>query len=82
MKKLARGVGKKNKTCFCSLRFVATFTVNSELSSNEESWQSTLERRFAIYAARDDEELVHVSDNAFKELKYFENADFLKQETR
>ncbi|XP_066470301.1 DNA repair protein complementing XP-C cells isoform X2 [Tiliqua scincoides] len=40
--------------------FVATFTVNSELSDNEESWQSTLERRFAIYAARDDEELVHI----------------------
>ncbi|XP_060095641.1 DNA repair protein complementing XP-C cells isoform X2 [Heteronotia binoei] len=40
--------------------FVATFTVNSELSANEESWQSTLERRFAIYAARDDEELVHI----------------------
>ncbi|KAJ6668285.1 hypothetical protein lerEdw1_015662 [Lerista edwardsae] len=39
--------------------FVATFTVNSELSDNEESWQSTLERRFAVYAARDDEELVH-----------------------
>ncbi|KAL8212610.1 UNVERIFIED_CONTAM: hypothetical protein K2H54_053132, partial [Gekko kuhli] len=40
--------------------FVATFTVNSELSDNEESWQSTLERRFAVYAARDDEELVHI----------------------
>lgn len=40
--------------------FVATFTVNSELSDNEESWQSTLERRFAIYAAQDDEELVHI----------------------
>nr|XP_056710050.1 DNA repair protein complementing XP-C cells [Euleptes europaea] len=40
--------------------FVATFTVNSELSDIEESWQSTLERRFAVYAARDDEELVHI----------------------
>ncbi|XP_054832904.1 DNA repair protein complementing XP-C cells isoform X2 [Eublepharis macularius] len=40
--------------------FVATFTVNSELSINEESWQSTLERRFSVYAARDDEELVHI----------------------
>ncbi|XP_077181469.1 DNA repair protein complementing XP-C cells [Paroedura picta] len=40
--------------------FVATFTVNSELSTDEESWQSTLERRFAVYAARDDEELVHI----------------------
>lgn len=27
-----------------------------------ESLQSTLEKRFAIYAARDEEELVHVSD--------------------
>uniref|UniRef100_A0ACB8EHB5 Uncharacterized protein n=1 Tax=Sphaerodactylus townsendi TaxID=933632 RepID=A0ACB8EHB5_9SAUR len=40
--------------------FVATFTVNSELSDIEENWQSTLERRFAVYAARDDEELVHI----------------------
>ncbi|XP_060622200.2 DNA repair protein complementing XP-C cells [Anolis sagrei] len=40
--------------------FVATFTVNSELSDNEEGWQATLERRFAIYAARDEEELVHI----------------------
>nr|XP_028575074.1 DNA repair protein complementing XP-C cells isoform X2 [Podarcis muralis] len=40
--------------------FVATFTVNGELSDNEESWQSTLERRFAVYAARDEEELVHI----------------------
>ncbi|XP_062977461.1 DNA repair protein complementing XP-C cells [Elgaria multicarinata webbii] len=40
--------------------FVATFTVNSELSDNEESWQATLERRFAVYAARDEEELVHI----------------------
>ncbi|XP_050814324.1 DNA repair protein complementing XP-C cells isoform X2 [Gopherus flavomarginatus] len=41
--------------------FVATFTINTELSVDDrESLQSTLERRFAIYAARDDEELVHV----------------------
>ncbi|XP_053151985.1 DNA repair protein complementing XP-C cells isoform X3 [Hemicordylus capensis] len=40
--------------------FVATFTVNSELSDNEETWQSTLGRRFALYAARNDEELVHI----------------------
>ncbi|KAM6256596.1 DNA repair protein complementing XP-C cells isoform 1-T1 [Porphyrio hochstetteri] len=40
--------------------FVGTFTVNDELSTEKgESLQSTLERRFAIYAARDDEELVH-----------------------
>ncbi|XP_074862270.1 DNA repair protein complementing XP-C cells isoform X2 [Carettochelys insculpta] len=41
--------------------FIATFTINSELSVDDrESLQSTLERRFAIYAARDDEELVHI----------------------
>ncbi|KAM7169782.1 DNA repair protein complementing XP-C cells isoform 1-T1 [Macrochelys suwanniensis] len=41
--------------------FVATFTINAELSVDDrESLQSTLERRFAIYAARDDEELVHI----------------------
>ncbi|KAM9374816.1 DNA repair protein complementing XP-C cells [Phaethornis superciliosus] len=41
--------------------FVGTFTVNDELSTEEgEPLQSTLERRFAIYAARDDEELVHI----------------------
>ncbi|EMP35597.1 DNA repair protein complementing XP-C cells [Chelonia mydas] len=39
--------------------FVATFTINTELSVDREGLQSTLERRFAIYAARDDEELVH-----------------------
>ncbi|XP_073207410.1 DNA repair protein complementing XP-C cells isoform X2 [Lepidochelys kempii] len=39
--------------------FVATFTINAELSVDRESLQSTLERRFAIYAARDDEELIH-----------------------
>lgn len=44
-------------------RFIGTFTVNDELSIEKgEPLQSTLERRFAIYAARDDEELVHVSD--------------------
>uniref|UniRef100_A0A8C4XPW1 p125 n=1 Tax=Falco tinnunculus TaxID=100819 RepID=A0A8C4XPW1_FALTI len=41
--------------------FVGTFTVNDELSTGKgEPLQSTLERRFAIYAARDDEELVHI----------------------
>lgn len=44
-------------------RFVGTFTVNDELSTEKgEPLQSTLERRFAIYAAQDDEELVHVRD--------------------
>ncbi|XP_030314372.1 DNA repair protein complementing XP-C cells [Calypte anna] len=41
--------------------FVGTFTINDELSTEKgEPLQSTLERRFAIYAARDDEELVHI----------------------
>ncbi|KFQ52474.1 DNA repair protein complementing XP-C cells, partial [Nestor notabilis] len=41
--------------------FVGTFTINDELSTEKgESLQSTLERRFAIYAARDEEELVHI----------------------
>ncbi|KFU90878.1 DNA repair protein complementing XP-C cells, partial [Chaetura pelagica] len=41
--------------------FVGTFTVNDELSTEKgEPLQSTLERRFAIYGARDYEELVHV----------------------
>ncbi|PKU39541.1 hypothetical protein llap_10153 [Limosa lapponica baueri] len=41
--------------------FVGTFTVNEEISTEKgEPLQSTLERRFAIYAARDDEELVHI----------------------
>lgn len=36
--------------------------MNAELSTNEQDGlQTTLERRFAIYSARDDEELVHVS---------------------
>ncbi|XP_008103517.1 DNA repair protein complementing XP-C cells isoform X2 [Anolis carolinensis] len=46
--------------------FVATFTVNSDLSDNEEGWQATLERRFAIYAARDEEELVHRNSSSKK----------------
>ncbi|TRZ21899.1 hypothetical protein HGM15179_005188 [Zosterops borbonicus] len=41
--------------------FVGTFTVNEELSTEKgEPLQSTLERRFAIYTAQDDEELVHI----------------------
>lgn len=41
--------------------FIGTFTVNAELSTNEQDGlQTTLERRFAIYSARDDEELVHI----------------------
>ncbi|KAM6343926.1 DNA repair protein complementing XP-C cells isoform 2-T2 [Alca torda] len=41
--------------------FVGTFTINDELSTEKgEPLQSTLERRFAIYAACDDEELVHI----------------------
>ncbi|XP_027719480.1 DNA repair protein complementing XP-C cells isoform X2 [Vombatus ursinus] len=41
--------------------FIATFTVNAELSTDErDSLRSTLERRFAIYSAQDNEELVHI----------------------
>ncbi|XP_029772283.1 DNA repair protein complementing XP-C cells isoform X3 [Suricata suricatta] len=41
--------------------FIGTFTVNADLSTNEQDGlQTTLERRFAIYSARDDEELVHI----------------------
>lgn len=41
--------------------FIGTFTVNSDLSiSEQDGLQTTLERRFAIYSARDDEELVHI----------------------
>ncbi|XP_043831988.1 DNA repair protein complementing XP-C cells [Dromiciops gliroides] len=41
--------------------FIATFTVNAELSTDEQdSLCSTLGRRFAVYSARDDEELVHI----------------------
>lgn len=36
--------------------------MNAELSTNDQDGlQTTLERRFAIYSARDNEELVHVS---------------------
>lgn len=41
--------------------FIGTFTVNAELSTNEQDGlQTTLERRFAIYSVQDDEELVHI----------------------
>ncbi|XP_032005678.1 DNA repair protein complementing XP-C cells isoform X1 [Hylobates moloch] len=41
--------------------FIGTFIVNAELSASEQdNLQTTLERRFAIYSARDDEELVHI----------------------
>ncbi|KAI4553593.1 hypothetical protein MJT46_015773 [Ovis ammon polii x Ovis aries] len=41
--------------------FIGTFTVNAELSTNDQDGlQTTLERRFAIYSARDNEELVHI----------------------
>ncbi|XP_039110886.1 DNA repair protein complementing XP-C cells isoform X1 [Hyaena hyaena] len=41
--------------------FIGTFTVNADLSTNEQDClQTMLERRFAIYSARDDEELVHI----------------------
>nr|XP_020728302.1 DNA repair protein complementing XP-C cells [Odocoileus virginianus texanus] len=41
--------------------FIGTFTVNADLSTNEQdSLQTTLERRFAIYSAKDDKELVHI----------------------
>ncbi|KAM6162357.1 DNA repair protein complementing XP-C cells isoform 1-T2 [Erethizon dorsatum] len=41
--------------------FIGTFTVNADLSAPERgSLQTTLERRFAIYSARDEEELVHM----------------------
>ncbi|XP_023562136.1 DNA repair protein complementing XP-C cells isoform X2 [Octodon degus] len=41
--------------------FIGTFTVNADLSVPEQgSLQTTLERRFAIYSARDEEELVHM----------------------
>lgn len=43
-------------------RFVGTFTINTELSVEDgENMQCILERRFAIYAARDNEEMIHVS---------------------
>ncbi|XP_058931131.1 DNA repair protein complementing XP-C cells isoform X2 [Kogia breviceps] len=41
--------------------FIGTFTVNADLSTNEQDGlQTTLERRFAVYSARDSEELVHI----------------------
>ncbi|XP_021045698.1 DNA repair protein complementing XP-C cells [Mus pahari] len=41
--------------------FIGTFTVNADLSASEQdSLQTTLERRIAIYSARDNEELVHI----------------------
>ncbi|XP_004613248.2 DNA repair protein complementing XP-C cells [Sorex araneus] len=41
--------------------FIGTFTVNAELSTDDHhDLQTTLERRFAIYAARDEEELVYL----------------------
>lgn len=41
--------------------FIGTFTINADLSASEQdSLQTTLERRIAIYSARDDEELVHI----------------------
>ncbi|XP_023475669.2 DNA repair protein complementing XP-C cells isoform X1 [Equus caballus] len=41
--------------------FIGTFTVNADLSTSErDGLQTTLERRFAIYSARDDQELVHI----------------------
>ncbi|XP_058028559.1 DNA repair protein complementing XP-C cells isoform X2 [Ahaetulla prasina] len=39
--------------------FSATFTINDQLSESED-WQVTLERRFAVYAARDEAELVQM----------------------
>ncbi|XP_014372456.1 DNA repair protein complementing XP-C cells isoform X3 [Alligator sinensis] len=41
--------------------FVGTFTINTELSVEDgENMQCILERRFAIYAARDNEEMIHI----------------------
>ncbi|XP_003463232.1 DNA repair protein complementing XP-C cells isoform X2 [Cavia porcellus] len=41
--------------------FIGTFTVNADLSVPEQgNLQTTLEKRFAIYSARDEEELVHM----------------------
>nr|XP_033781830.1 DNA repair protein complementing XP-C cells isoform X2 [Geotrypetes seraphini] len=41
--------------------FIATFTLNANLSTEEnESLQSTLERRFGIYSMRDEGEMVHM----------------------
>ncbi|XP_075288433.1 DNA repair protein complementing XP-C cells isoform X2 [Opisthocomus hoazin] len=55
--------GQVDLVCLSNLVkwFVGTFTVNDKLSTEKgEALQSALERRFAIYAARDDEELVHI----------------------
>ncbi|XP_032314618.1 DNA repair protein complementing XP-C cells isoform X2 [Camelus ferus] len=41
--------------------FIGTFTINEDLSTNEQDdLQTTLERRFAIYSAKNAEELVHI----------------------
>ncbi|KAM5231852.1 DNA repair protein complementing XP-C cells [Hipposideros larvatus] len=41
--------------------FIGTFTINADLSTNErDGLQTTLERRFAICSAQDEEELVHI----------------------
>ncbi|XP_057634843.1 DNA repair protein complementing XP-C cells [Chionomys nivalis] len=41
--------------------FIGTFTVNADLSASEQdSLQTTLERRIAIYSAKDEEELVYI----------------------
>ncbi|XP_070792990.1 DNA repair protein complementing XP-C cells [Pituophis catenifer annectens] len=39
--------------------FSATFTINNQLSDSED-WQVTIEKRFAVYAARDEAELVQI----------------------
>ncbi|KAL7986143.1 hypothetical protein Chor_011309 [Crotalus horridus] len=39
--------------------FSATFTINDQLSDSED-WRVTLERRFSVYAARDEAELVQI----------------------
>ncbi|XP_072798033.1 DNA repair protein complementing XP-C cells isoform X2 [Vicugna pacos] len=41
--------------------FIGTFTINEDLSTSEQDdLQTTLERRFAIYSAKNAEELVHI----------------------
>ncbi|XP_060036608.1 DNA repair protein complementing XP-C cells isoform X2 [Erinaceus europaeus] len=41
--------------------FIGTFTVNADISTDaRDGLQTTLERRFAIYSAQDEEELVHI----------------------
>ncbi|XP_034287446.1 DNA repair protein complementing XP-C cells [Pantherophis guttatus] len=39
--------------------FSATFTINNQLSDSED-WRVTIEKRFAVYAARDEAELVQI----------------------